>query len=263
MLYNDILKEYISGKSTRELSKKYNISKSTILNNLKKIGNWDKHKQLSKDNILKNKTERSLYTGICSHCNGSFKSKHKRKYCSNKCIKKAWNKRNPPSKEYIKVKNERRRVRKRKKHSKDIWKEKYISMLKLYHKRNIDKIADKLLKKSINAKTCMVARSKKYNTECNITLDDIRQIILDSYGKTCKYDSNRIVTYKNMVFDHIIPVSKGGPSNKDNIQMISKSSNSIKGSLEEKSLIKLLEWLDAQEESFKKDIRIRLAGGLR
>ncbi len=72
--YTNILKEYIEGKSTRKLSTKYNISKSTIINNLKKIDGWEKHKQLSKDNIKKYKIKISLHVGTCEYCKSSFES---------------------------------------------------------------------------------------------------------------------------------------------------------------------------------------------
>jgi 5-methylcytosine-specific restriction endonuclease McrA len=86
--------------------------------------------------------------------------------------------------------------------------------------------------------------------------------MLECYGKPCKYDSNRIVLYNNMIFDHLIPISKGGESTKNNIQIISRFSNNIKGSLDEKSFLILLKWLNTVEPELKKDISIRLAHGI-
>ena len=191
-------------------------------------------------------------------------AKRKRKYCSTECIKNNWRKNNPIklTKEQKKTKNEKRRVREKKKTERQIWFNKFKILLKKYHKRNIDKIAQKLTDKGPSIKNSMVTRSKKYNVECNITVDQIRQLIYNHYGKPCKYDKNRILDYKNMVFDHIIPISSGGKSIKENIQIISRFSNNMKGSLSEKQFYMLLEWLDSIDEETKKDISIRLANGI-
>jgi 5-methylcytosine-specific restriction endonuclease McrA len=67
----------------------------------------------------------------------------------------------------------------------------------------------------------------------------------------------------NIVLDHIIPISKGGTSNPDNLQIICKASNAMKGSLDETNFSILLNWLDSVPEELKKDISIRLARGVR
>jgi 5-methylcytosine-specific restriction endonuclease McrA len=65
-----------------------------------------------------------------------------------------------------------------------------------------------------------------------------------------------------LVLDHIIPISKGGSSNIDNLQIICKTSNGIKGALSEKELLLLLQWLDTLSPEMKKDISVRLARGV-
>jgi 5-methylcytosine-specific restriction endonuclease McrA len=65
-----------------------------------------------------------------------------------------------------------------------------------------------------------------------------------------------------MVVDHIIPISRQGSSNIDNLQVICKTSNGVKGSLSEDNLQLLLEWLDSVPEDLKKDILTRLARGV-
>jgi len=151
----------------------------------------------------------------------------------------------------------------KKANEKSIWIKKYRKLLSKYHKRNIDKLVKKLLIKTKNARYSMISRSKKYGVNCDITLDEVRELVLQYYGKPCKYDKNRLVTHNNMVFDHIIPISKGGTSNKDNIQIISKFSNNVKGSLKEELFLVFLGWLETIDPELKKDITIRLAGGLR
>ena len=146
--------------------------------------------------------------------------------------------------------------------AKQRWKEVFIEVLKKHHKRNIEKKAAKLLTKADNVKRSMVTRSKKYDVECDITLDEIRQMFVDSYGTNCHY-TGRLLTIENMVFDHVIPVSKGGPSTRDNIQVISRFANSMKGSLSEEHFRILLEWLQMAPEELRKDVSIRLAHGIR
>lgn len=142
------------------------------------------------------------------------------------------------------------------------WEQKFIDKLRTVHKRNIEKKAKRVLKRVDSVKNGMVARSKKYEVECTITVEDLRQLAYDAYGTPCKY-SGRILNIDNMVFDHIVPISKGGASTKENIQVISKFSNSMKGSLLEENFFILLKWLDTVDEELRKDISIRLAGGKR
>lgn len=152
------------------------------------------------------------------------------------------------------------RKRSTKQVAKDEWELKFIERMKIVHKRNIAPKAKRMLKRITGVKSSMVSRSAKYNVECNVTVDELRQLALDAYGTPCRY-TQRILTIDNLVFDHKIPISKGGSSNLDNIQIISKFANGIKGSLEEQDFLSLMQWLDSVP--FGKDISIRLAGGIR
>jgi len=98
--------------------------------------------------------------------------------------------------------------------------------------------------------------------DCNITIEELRQLTYEKYGTTCKY-LNRVLKIDNMVYDHIVPITKGGTSNIENIQIICRAANNIKGSLIESDLYILLNWLDTISEELRTDIRIRLAGGKR
>lgn len=160
----------------------------------------------------------------------------------------------------LKKRRKAKRDKSKKLTNKKLWEAKFLEKVKLVHKRNLSKVVSKLLKRSSSAKSGMVSRSKKMDVLCDITLEDIRKLIFKYYGKECRY-CDRVLTHNNMVFDHIIPLSKNGPSTKDNIQIICKSSNGMKGSLEEKHFLLLLEWLDTVPLEVKKDISIRLARG--
>jgi len=58
-------------------------------------------------------------------------------------------------------------------------------------------------------------------------------------------------------------VSKGGPSTRDNIQVISRFANNMKGSLSEDDFLILLNWLKLLPDNLSKEVAFRLAGGRR
>lgn len=149
----------------------------------------------------------------------------------------------------------------KKKTERQLWKEKFLEKAASVHKRNLDRFAKRMLSKCDSWKNSLVSRSKKYNVECNITVDQLRQLLYDKYGTTCRYCNKRL-DVNTLVLDHIIPISKGGTSNVDNLQIICSTSNSMKGSLDEDNFKLLLDWLDSTPEELKKDISIRLSRGI-
>ncbi len=152
-------------------------------------------------------------------------------------------------------------VKKKKLTTKQLWKAKFFEKVQLVHKRKLDNFANRLLKRAGSAKNSMVSRSKKKGIYCNITLEETRELIFECYGKKCRY-CNKILNINTLAFDHIIPVSKGGPTTKENIQIICKTSNTMKGSLIEEDFQLLLDWLETIPAHVKKDISIRLSRGM-
>lgn len=148
-----------------------------------------------------------------------------------------------------------------KKDLKKEWESKFLEKISTVHKRNKEKKVAKIMSRIGTVKNSLVSRSKKMEVECNITIDELREMFYESYGQTCKYCS-KILTIDNMVIDHIIPISKGGTSNRDNLQIICKTSNTMKGSLMESDFKFLLDWLDTVSEELRKDISIRLSRGI-
>jgi 5-methylcytosine-specific restriction endonuclease McrA len=142
------------------------------------------------------------------------------------------------------------------------WKEKLLTKVMMCHKRNLSKVVDRILKRADTTKNALVVRSKKYDVECKITVEELRQLLFDFYGTKCKYCDN-ILTINNLVFDHIIPISKRGSSNIENIQIICKSSNGMKGSLQEDNFELLLNWLETVPDELRRDVSVRLARGVR
>lgn len=140
------------------------------------------------------------------------------------------------------------------------WELKFIEKLKTVHKRNIELKAKKLMRKTYAAMNSMNKRSAEHGVECTITLDEIREMTMLAYGSNCRYSGRQLVI-ENMVYDHIIPISKGGTSNADNIQVISRYANNMKGSLVEDDFLALLDWIQLLPDDLRELVSFRLAGG--
>ena len=138
-------------------------------------------------------------------------------------------------------------LKKRKRVSKVIsdWENKFFKKLKATHGNHWKNIFHRLMKKSSTLKTTLKRRSKEYEVEFDINLKEIRNQIYDAYGKQCKYCTNKL-TVNNMVCDHIVPLSLGGSSIPDNLQMICDRCNRRKGPLTDKQYGVLLAWLSKQ-----------------
>lgn len=260
----ELRKLYESGISIYELSKMYKVDKGTVSNRLKKFSDWD---QLRKNHhVLKIKIgqDNKKYKGVCKGCGVNFTHHKIKKFCNNKCYKSYWQKQyRSQNKEKInQIKRERRASMEKKKTTRKLWLEKFEQKAGEVHKRKLDKFAQKIENRCSSWKNSLVARSKKANVECEVTTEELRQLMYDNYGTSCKY-CGRILDINNLVIDHIIPLSKGGSSNIENLQVICKTSNSMKGSLDEQNFQLLLEWLDKEApEELKIDLSIRLSRGI-
>ena len=147
-------------------------------------------------------------------------------------------------------------------HDKEYWINKFTEKAKTVHKRNLARFASRMYTRCTQWKTNLYIRSKKHGVPCSISVEDLRELLYDHYGTPCRY-CGRTLDMNNLVLDHIIPISKGGSSNLDNLQIICRTSNGIKGSLDESHFILLTDWLQTIPEELRKDISIRLARGVR
>lgn len=147
----------------------------------------------------------------------------------------------------------------KKPNAKDLWKEKLLTKLIPVHKQFSSRVVTKLFRKLDSVKAALVIRSKKCDVPCTITAEELRQLTYDAYGQPCKFCGNRLAIY-NMVFDHRIPITKKGPSSKDNLQIICKTCNTRKSSFDEENFITLLEWLKTMPDDFAKEVLAKLAG---
>ena len=114
------------------------------------------------------------------------------------------------------------------------------------------------MKKSSTLRTTLKRRSKEYEVEFKISLTEVRELLHKAYGRKCRYCTTRLLV-NNMACDHIHPLSLGGVSTPDNLQMICMRCNTRKGPLTDKSFGKLLRWLSHQEEELAKYVLKKLS----
>jgi len=121
---------------------------------------------------------------------------------------------------------------------------------KLYpiHRTFWEKAYKKLSAKMSTLKSSLKRRSIDYDVEYNIDSNDIRKMFYDIYGKECKYCEKKL-NFRTIACDHIVPLSKGGPTTIENLQLICKACNTRKGPLDEEDfniLIQLIQELPAE-----------------
>ena len=126
------------------------------------------------------------------------------------------------------------------------------------HGTHAKRMFHRLMKKSSTLKSSLKKRSKEYEVVFEISLEEVRDILYQVYGKQCRY-CNEILKVTNMVCDHIHPLSHGGDSVKENLQIICSRCNTRKGPLTHKHYIKLLKWLLEQQEDLKDYVLRKLA----
>ena len=114
------------------------------------------------------------------------------------------------------------------------------------------------MKISSTLRTSLKRRSREYEVLFDISLREIRELIYSEYGKRCKYCKD-ILKVNNMVCDHNIPLSHGGASVKNNLQMICARCNTRKGPLTDKVYKRLLAWLKRQNQNTREYILRKLA----
>jgi|TARA_R100000995_G_C3477680_1_gene121930 5-methylcytosine-specific restriction endonuclease McrA len=138
------------------------------------------------------------------------------------------------------------------------WEEKFLPKLKKHHGNRAKGVFHRLMKKSSTLRTSLKRRSKEYEVLFEISLREIRELIYSAYGRKCRYCKD-ILKVNNMVCDHSIPLSNGGESVPDNLQMICARCNTRKGPLTHKAYNKLLAWLKRQNQNTRDYILRKMA----
>ena len=152
------------------------------------------------------------------------------------------------------MKSAKRRITSRMK----FWEDEFLPKLKKFHGNRSKGVFHRLMKKSSTLRTSLKRRSREYEVLFDISLKEIRELILLAYGRKCKY-CNNILKVNNMVCDHNSPISHGGESVKSNLQMICARCNTRKGPLTHKVFVKLLGWLKRQNKNSRDYILRKLA----
>ena len=138
------------------------------------------------------------------------------------------------------------------------WESKFKKKLYKFHKQFAKKTFHRLMKKSSTLRSTLKRRSKEYEVEFNISLEEVRELLHQAYGKKCKYCHSRLLI-SNMVCDHIMPLSMGGSSVPANLQMICMRCNTRKGPLTNKNFKRILKWLSHQDEDLSKYVLKKMA----
>ena len=114
------------------------------------------------------------------------------------------------------------------------------------------------MKKSSTLRSTLKRRSKEYEVEFKISLEEVRELLYRAYGRPCYYCDKKLVI-DCMVCDHIMPLSLGGSSVPRNLQMICMRCNTRKGPLTNKNFKRILQWLSHQDEDLSKYVLKKMA----
>jgi len=136
----------------------------------------------------------------------------------------------------------------------------FKAVLEPVHKTYWNKAYKKLSSKMSSLKGSLKRRSIHYNVKFKISSNDIRVLFIDSYGKECKYCTKQL-TFRTIACDHIIPLSKGGNSTKENLQLICRTCNTRKGPLDEKDFGVLIQLIQELPDELKSYVMKKLAKG--
>jgi len=136
----------------------------------------------------------------------------------------------------------------------------FIKILKPIHKNHTKKAYKRLIKKMYSLKQSLKTRSKKANVKCDITINEIKNMFKDNYGKKCKY-CNKTLIVRNIACDHIIPLHNGGDSTYTNLQLICRTCNTRKGYLTDKEYKRLLSILSKCNKTIREYVLRKLSKG--
>ena len=139
-------------------------------------------------------------------------------------------------------------------------KEKFKEVLEPEHRTYWKITYTKLQRKMQSLKSSLKKRSEDADVKFDISMDNLREMFFKIYGKSCRYCRKRLVL-KNIVCDHIIPLSKGGESTLKNLQLICKTCNTRKGPLDELDFEELILWVETLKDETREYVLRKLAKG--
>jgi len=139
-------------------------------------------------------------------------------------------------------------------------KERFKQVLYPIHKTFWERVYKKLLRKISTLKSSLKRRSHENGVIFEINSKDLKELFFKFYGKECRY-CDKILKINTIVCDHIVPLTKGGDSTKQNLQLICRSCNSRKGPLNEEDFLKIVKWISKQSMEVKQYLLRKLAKG--
>lgn len=139
------------------------------------------------------------------------------------------------------------------------WENKLLPILGKIHGTHARNVFHRVMRKSSNLKSSLKKRSKEYEVIFDIDLLALREMIFKDYGKKCRYCKTRLVV-NNMACDHINPMSMGGASISENLQIICERCNRRKGPLTHIEYNALCIFLEQQEEHVRSYVNRKLSG---
>lgn len=141
-----------------------------------------------------------------------------------------------------------------------IWETRFSKVLGKHHGHFAKRVFHRLMKKSATLKSSLKKRSKEYEVEFNISLEEIRELFFKHYGKHCIY-CREVLLVGNIVCDHRYPLSLGGDSTPNNLTIICRRCNTRKGSLTHEEYHSLLKFLKKKGPNMRNYILRKLAKG--
>ena len=138
------------------------------------------------------------------------------------------------------------------------WEDRFKRKLQRKHKHLWKHAFHRLMKKSSTLRSSLKRRSKEYEVEFDISLTEIRELLLKCYNRHCRY-CNLHLDVSNIVCDHIVPLSMGGGSIPNNLHIVCGRCNTRKGPLTHKDYQDLLKSLGNLSEDTVKYVLRKLA----
>ena len=139
-------------------------------------------------------------------------------------------------------------------------KNKFKDVLYPIHKTYWQKAYKKLSAKMSTLYSSLKRRSEEHSVEFSIERNDIRKLFYTTYGNSCKYCSRQL-NYRNIACDHIIPLSKEGPTTIKNLQLICNACNTRKGPLDEDDFDVLIQLVQELPDEISAYVMKKLAKG--
>jgi len=133
-----------------------------------------------------------------------------------------------------------------------------LGSIKACHKRKPLGVYARVKKKLVYLMSNMKVRTEKVEKTMLVTKEQLTGLVASFYGQPCKYCKTQL-TYKNYVCDHIFPLSRGGESEAQNLQIICKRCNTQKGPMLEEEYISILGLIDTFTEESKVYVKRKLS----